>query len=121
MLSERAKQAGISLPTDFWQKIDRAAATYVTFSKDVRDMEAALRHATSAERAELVESRTKASRALCGVRIDALDRVRASFDAELFDKFLYLVIAPGLCASSEDVGRQDWLSRGCRGDASPPQ
>jgi hypothetical protein len=56
----------------------------------------------------------KSAPANCALRYEALAQTRAAFDPEVFDRFLYVAVAPTLCSSGDsDRAMLRWISRGC--------
>ena len=103
----------------FWQTLQEATAEYLNAQEERVALELKALTLPPAERRALgIQAETRGP-AECGLRKDALERVRQKLGAEKFDRFLYEKVAPNVGISSDfPFGNEEWRLRyiegGCR-------
>jgi hypothetical protein len=88
-------------PDRFWIDLGRVTEKYRSLNaRRIAQIER-MQTASAQERRELQRDMEAQGRDLCRARSNALAAARRSFGEETFDRFLYTVVAPGLCISSD--------------------
>jgi hypothetical protein len=103
----------------FWQTLQEATAEYVKAQEERVAMELKALTLPPAERRALSIKAEARNTAECGLRMDALQKVRQKLGTEKFDRFLYEKVAPNVGISSDfPFGNEEWRLRyiegGCR-------
>lgn len=109
------RSADIDLPSDFWQELEIAAADYIQGSSEEIDLFGELNRTSNPVDQDQIRRKLLAL-GLCAKRAAALERARATFGREKFDRFLYTAIAPDLSVTDSDFTPEQHLraERGCR-------
>jgi len=93
-LADNARTAGLTLPPDFWKTLETAARPQWEMEHRAiaigRRIQKAAADEVPSVRAEYVRN----YEGLCEARADSIERARAAFGAEWFDRFLYEAVAP---------------------------
>ncbi|HEX9981972.1 MAG TPA: hypothetical protein VGF69_01790 [Thermoanaerobaculia bacterium] len=112
--AERA--AGLDLPSDFWQRLDRVTAAYRTLIASRWAAEALLNNDDRADDAAARMRLQEVDQAMCAERAHALENARLEFGRDWFDRFLYTAPAKSLTVISSDETPADHrrISGGCR-------
>lgn len=102
-LAERAGKAGITLPADFWPRLESISASYIESNRAVTLVSERLRPtARGPEQSKKPDPDRDAARrelhalrsSQCELRQTALRNARLEFGQDWFDRFLYAAVAP---------------------------
>lgn len=104
------------LPIDFWERLEKVTAVYITDARTEVDLLEPATQATERGRKAREALRIK-QKDLCASRAAALDAARKEFGQERFDRFLYEAIAPNMFRVEDRVADPQvlgWVAGGCR-------
>lgn len=93
-LLDRATTAGITLPSDFWPRLESTVAEYLASNQRAQQIAERIASSTPSDRAALRSQLRALKVAQCRLREAALDQARAEFGNAWFDRFLYTAVAP---------------------------
>lgn len=119
----RAKWARGSryLGEDMWTRLHAIAGPFIDADLENARLQRQLKTATGAEREKLEASRQLVNGSLCRLRADAIAAARTTFGKELFDAFLYEVLAADAVILTSTSGSPEslagtwlWVEGGCR-------
>lgn len=113
---QNAAAAGLWVSADFFEQIGTAAAPYLRIRREADKIARSRATASPAERALLTERLRQQYAGFCASRAAALAAVRSRL-GEVFDRFLYVAIAPDQFSSSTEpipAERHLFIERGCR-------
>lgn len=103
------------LPADFWQRLETISTVYISDSTAIWKILAGMRRQEGAAHARSQAQLDLKNLDACRSRVDALAAARREFGQDLFDRFLYEVIAVGMFSVTDRLYDAEVLSRSERG------
>jgi hypothetical protein len=97
-----AENAGAPLPSDFWNRLERAAKPYLDAQRALSAKNREWKAASEAQRNAMAPSFAGLQDRLCGARAEALTAARNEFGTTVLYRVLYERAAPGLHQWSSD-------------------
>jgi hypothetical protein len=105
------------LPADFWQRLQSITTIYVADLRTERDLLSAVRQQTGTRLQRAEQALELKHGDVCRSRADALAAARHEFGPQLFDRFMYQVMAVNMFFAADRMLDPEVLrnaERGCR-------
>jgi len=110
------RAAELQLPVDFWQLVEEAGGEYLSRVREERALMEEFASSDPARREAHAARTTEIRSTQCSDRARALARTRKALSGSLFDRFLYVAVAPGLTVSRSPASPEMlFRSEGCSG------
>jgi hypothetical protein len=115
------RASSLALPDGFWKLVEEAAGQYLSSLRAERRLGAGLNEAGTNERLGILAEIADIQKPQCAERVEALERTRRTLPPGLFDRFLYVAVAPDVGSSAQLVTPESlrWREGGCQGAGGP--
>ena len=108
----------LELGPDFWDRLEEAIRPDLQARDEIRTLAAKLADASEEQKAAISHEVEQTERLGCRAREQGLEAARREFGQEVFDRFLYVAVAPSMGLASVDsqvsADHVRYLSGGCR-------
>jgi hypothetical protein len=115
LYEQKSRPLGIS--PDIWAALERVASPYLNSLEEERSLAAGLAGASAAAKRRILAAIKVVQEPQCELRFQALSAARQAIGREIFDRFLYQVVAPQMTVHSDDEpdpARLRYIDGGCK-------